>query len=925
MHRRLLLFSVLLFPFFAPAQTSKLSKPPSVSKPPIDTTAIFNWPYLNNDCAISPNGNYIMYRIFNQPRGRNTLVLQSTNDTSWKKQMVDAASACFSSDEKQAVYSKDDTLFFLSLPTGQVKTVTGVKSYRQPRVEKGTWLAYQLKGDAKETVLLNLVTGEEQRFTSVDDYSFSDNGRTLLIKQNNQTIASLQWVNLETKKASTIWTGQPGMQLIGYNFDLAGDQLVFITKTQTGNTIWYYRDGINSAAEKINNRTEGIASGLQISADTPFFNKSGKYIFFKLQKPVETPKPDPNTVDVDVWSYKDVRLIPEQSKQPMPKIFTSVMAVAANKIVQVEQEGEQIAASGGQNIQYSITCDYLIVATKKEDFFWNWNQARPYYVVSLKDGSKKLLKNDWIREFIYSPTGRFIIYYDAKQGQFLACEVTAGVTRNITKNIPEKLQNEYKQYVPGRTYPIAVGIAGWFENDDALMIYDNYDIWKVDPLGKLPPVNMTNGYGKKHHVKFKLLYDENVYRQTVYSEQEPFLLSAFGEGNKYNGFFRVQPSKKGDPDLLAMEPCFMHRKGSQIRNDDAFDAYGGMEPLKASNKPIWLIRRQTATEAPNFYVTGDLKSYKQLTNIQPQKDYNWLTADLITYKQVDGTNTQGILYKPEDFDAAKKYPVIFSYYETFSYRMYEFPKPGLSTARIDIAWYVSRGYLVFTPDIHYSIASISGKVVGDHAVNSIVGAAQYLSKLPYVDGKRMGIQGHSFGGGETLYLITHSHLFAAAQAAASTVSNEISAYLGIRQPNGMIEGEFRLSHAEIGHDMIGATLWGRPDLYIKASPIFRADKVTTPLLIMHNHGDGATDWGQSIEMYMALRRLQKPVWMLQYDNEDHQIGDRKKALDFTIRMNQFFDHYLKGAPAPKWMTRGIPAALKGIESRLELDSSKNGF
>jgi dipeptidyl aminopeptidase/acylaminoacyl peptidase len=254
--------------------------------------------------------------------------------------------------------------------------------------------------------------------------------------------------------------------------------------------------------------------------------------------------------------------------------------------------------------------------------------------------------------------------------------------------------------------------------------------------------------------------------------------------------------------------------------------------------------------------------------------------------------------------------------------MYEYPIPAYARGRINIPWFVSQGYLVFTPDIQYSIASVSGKTVGDAAVNSVVSAAQNLIRLPYVNANKIGIQGHSFGGGETLYIITHSNLFSAACAAAPTVSNEVSAYLGIHYPKGKAGGEYRLSYAELGHDHIGTTLWDRPDLFIKASPVFKADKVATPLLIMHNEEDQACEWSQSLEMYMALRRLEKEVWMLQYDGGDHIVFG-KNAIDYTIRMAQFFNHYLKGAPAPIWMTQGIFARLKGIEAGYELDSAGN--
>ena len=200
-------------------------------------------------------------------------------------------------------------------------------------------------------------------------------------------------------------------------------------------------------------------------------------------------------------------------------------------------------------------------------------------------------------------------------------------------------------------------------------------------------------------------------------------------------------------------------------------------------------------------------------------------------------------------------------------------------------------------------------------------AAKYLSTLPYVDSKHLGIQGHSFGGGETNYLVTHSNLFAAACSAAGTVSDQISAYLAPYRPKGGFPNFNRIANSETSHDMIGATLWERPDLYFRSSSIFNANQVTTPVLLMHNEKDEQTDWGQSFELYTALCRLGKPVWLLQYDNGRHSLNKKEDMKDFTIRLTQFFDHYLKEVPPPLWMTRGIPAKLKGIEQGYELDLS----
>jgi dipeptidyl aminopeptidase/acylaminoacyl peptidase len=269
----------------------------------------------------------------------------------------------------------------------------------------------------------------------------------------------------------------------------------------------------------------------------------------------------------------------------------------------------------------------------------------------------------------------------------------------------------------------------------------------------------------------------------------------------------------------------------------------------------------------------------------------------------DGKMSEGLLFKPENFDPKKKYPVIFYFYERDADELFTYRSPAPSASTINIPWFVSNGYIVFDPDIHYK----NGEP-GQSAYNSVVSAARYLSKMPWVDSTKMAIQGQSWGGYQVAYLVTRTKMFAAAGSGAP-VSNMTSAYGGIRWGSGVT----RQFQYEKSQSRIGKNLWEGRELYIKNSPLFFTDKITTPLLIMHNDKDGAVPWWQSIEWFTALRRLGKTAWLLQYNDEDHNLVERRNRKDLSVRMGQFFDHYLKGSPMPVWMKEGVPATEKGIE------------
>jgi dipeptidyl aminopeptidase/acylaminoacyl peptidase len=277
--------------------------------------------------------------------------------------------------------------------------------------------------------------------------------------------------------------------------------------------------------------------------------------------------------------------------------------------------------------------------------------------------------------------------------------------------------------------------------------------------------------------------------------------------------------------------------------------------------------------------------------------------------------SQGILYRPENFDSTKKYPLIFDYYERRSDELHEFLLPDFCTARIDIPYFVSNGYLVFVPDIYYRQGHN-----GEGACNAVLSAARYLSQFPWVDSTRIGLQGHSFGGWETSYLITHATLFRAACEVAG-VSDQVSGYDELQGNRGTSRQDLYEGNSQGASYGYGVTPWTAPSLYMGNSPVFFADRVTTPLLIMHGDADHKVPFEQSVEWYLALHRAGKKVWFLQYQKEDHVLSRYADKLDFTVRMKQYFDYYLKGSPPPKWMTVGVPAYEKGAETGLELDRS----
>ena len=370
------------------------------------------------------------------------------------------------------------------------------------------------------------------------------------------------------------------------------------------------------------------------------------------------------------------------------------------------------------------------------------------------------------------------------------------------------------------------------------------------------------------------------------------MLSAFHLKTKASGYFRDRYDTPHPPEKL-------------ILKDEAIRILS-----KARSSKDVLLVRSTFQKYPDLWQsTTDFQSLRRISDANPQqKEYSWGRAELVEWKGKDGTPLQGILIKPQGFSPKKKYPMLVYFYERRSDRLHTYYSPAPVRASINPSFYASRGYLVFIPDITYKVGA-----PGESAVNAVIPGVEHMIKTGFVNEKAIGVQGHSWGGYQVAYLVTRSNIFAAAESGAP-VSNMTSAYGGIRWSSGMS----RMFQYERTQSRIGDTLWKARQKYLANSPLFFVNRIQTPLLILHNDKDGAVPWYQGIELFVAMRRLSKPAWLLNYNGEQHGLTKMANRKDFTIRMQQFFDHYLKGAPAPIWLSKGVPAIEKGKTTGFEL-------
>ena len=747
--------------------------------------------------------------------------------------------------------------------------------------------------EGTELVVRNLNAAISRSFKLVSEYLFDEKGNRLLIEttKNSKDTNSKAFVliyQLATGKTDTIMKSLNDAK--NFSFDKEGNQLAFLAERDSSSKalqkfykLWYYKSGADSAVAMVDKNTVGMQIGQTVSENgNIIFSRDGQKIFFgvaPIQPAKDTLLVDFELARLDIWHYKDDYLQPQQLKQLAQEQKRSYMAVikpGSNEMVKLgSEDAENISLVDEGN------ADWVLAQSSKGNRVaqqWEGRVKSAAYIINTNTAQRTLIKNNSYGNYAASPKGNYVYWYNPALKHYFTYNVANGSIKNISEKIKEPLYDTEND-VPD--FPDAAGTIAWVSGDEYFLIKDEYDIWQLDPNGIEQPKNITNGYGRKNKTEFNYIKLDPEKR--FLQPGENILLQALNKANKQGGYFFKKSGEVSDPEKLDM------------------GAYANAQVVKAKNAEEYLVQRLTPASSELFY--GDNQSgISPVTHIaDQQKDYNWFTTELVKWKMLDGKMSEGILFKPENFDPKKKYPVIFYFYERNSDGLYNYRAPAPSASTINIPYFVSNGYLVFDPNIYYKTGE-----PGNSAYNSVVSAAKYLSTMPWVDSTKMGIQGQSWGGYQVAYLVTKTNMFRAAGAGAP-VANMTSAYGGIRWGTGL-NRQFQYEKTQ---SRIGATLWQRPDLYIKNSPLFSADKINTPLLIMHNDADGSVPWYQGIELFTALKRLDKKVWMLQYNGEDHNLVERKNRKDLSVRLSQFFDYYLKGAKPASWIKNGLPATEKG--------------
>ncbi|HUX34557.1 MAG TPA: prolyl oligopeptidase family serine peptidase [Gemmatimonadaceae bacterium] len=804
-------------------------------------------------------------------------------------------------------------LAIVELSTGHVTTIPDVRGYEMP-AGAGAWLAYEIDADTAApgangngrggsgggaaadsggahhktpghtVVLRDLASGSETRIEHVASYAFDDSAKWLgYVVSTPDGADDGVYVRVPGQAAvTTVMAGKGDYR--DFAFDRAGAQVAFVSDRddyaakQPRFTLYY---ATLKDARPVAVATAGATGPGLLVADygRVAFTRTGSAIEFGVAPPRLDTVPHDSLYDkaiFDLWTWKDAELMPQQkveAARDRNRTYLTLYHIASRTLVRLTDDSVPNAtvSPDGRVAMETSGVPYAIPSM--------WGEGgTDVYAVDATTGRRTVVKRDLRGSRpVLSPGGRYITYMDG--GHWYAYGIATGRTADLTATLAgnrfDDELDDHPDIAP------AYGIGGWTPDDRSVLLYDRYDIWDVDPSGARAPVVATDSAGRRAHVAYRVV---DLDRDDPFLDpRQPLLLHGMNEDTKVAGFYTMRLGARRAPDRI-------------VTAEAEFGT-----PLKARHADRYVVTRGTFVDFPNLYTGTDLASLTRISDANPQQaEFNWGTAELVHWTSADGIPLEGILYKPENFDPSKQYPMITYYYERLSDNLYRYVPPGGRNI-INPTHYVSNGYLIFEPDIPYEIG-----YPGPSAVKAVIPGVEMLLARGYVDPHALGLQGHSWGGYQTAYLITQTHMFRAAMAGAP-VADMFSAYGGIRWQSGL-NRSFQYEHTQ---SRIGGSIWQEPLRYLENSPLFWVDRIQTPLLMMHNDGDGAVPWYQGIEMYVALRRLNKEVYLLDYNGDEHNPTKRANQMDIAMRMQQFFDYHLRGFPEPDWMIHGIPYLQKG--------------
>ncbi len=616
---------------------------------------------------------------------------------------------------------------------------------------------------------------------------------------------------------------------------------------------------------------------------------------------------EPELPGLQIWHSSDRRIFARQQASKTSDGHRTLLAVWNLDEDRITQIGTDLRAS----VELLEGWTRAVEETA-EPYAWGEMFGRPYsdtWVVDVATGERERML-ERVRYAWTSAGGRWLIAFDGSH--YTSLDLETGARYELTSGLPTVFADTAYDTPTDVLPPHGFGPGGWLEADEAVFLYDEHDIWRIAPDGS-DAVRVTRGLEEDvtHRIVrefdpsrggFGSLGDED--DEPGFDPTKPIYLSLYGERTEKRGYARLMPAANGGEGGGVAEPTVERLVYEDKR-------IGGL--MKADSADVYMFNVQAFDDPPDLFVAGpDLSDARQVTEMNPfMGEYAWGRAELVDFASEGGRDLQAVLLYPANYEAGERVPMIVYTYEMLSPRIHLFSAPSERGYYNFTAW-TQQGYAVLLPDIVYR-----ARDPGISALESVRAAVARIVELGVADAARVGLIGHSWGGYQATYLPTRTDIFAASVAGAP-LTDFVSFMGAIHWNPGMPE----VDHWETGQARMEVPFWDDPEAHRRNSPIHKVHEMETPLLMAFGNEDGVVDWDQGTEFYNFARRAGKQMVLLVCEGEDHGFRQEANQVDYHRRILEWFGHYLKGEPAPGWITDGVP--LDELEDEARRVASKKG-
>lgn len=875
--------------------------------------------------GLSPDGKWIVYGINRSNRNNELRVTALANGTT--KVAEFGSQPAFSSDSKWLAYgigyseAQEEKLRqqkkpiqrklgILELASGDSTTVDAVDSFafnaagthlamrryppeRQPAGEAAA-PAEDAGAPGATLIVRELATGRDTSFGNVSEYAWQDKGRLLAfaINADDKTGNGVHLYDPSTG-ALRVLDSSPAVYTALVWRREADDLVVLRAKTddkREGPTFvvlaW---TGVTTATAPRSfdpGTHAGVPAGMRmVTFRRPSWSDDGRTVFLGIgrwDEKVDTPKKDEKDgsdepASVDVWHSRDIDVMPKQkvgARGDRQRNLLCAWHVGDGTFVQLAKElTEQVTPIRRSRLAY---------AANWKDYAMDRTIGRPAADLSLVDivtGERTRVKERVEDMYVQaSPGGRYLLFFQADH--YWTIDTKTKTVANVTKPIPTIFVNRESDATIRQKPPF--GVAGWTKNDEAVVLYDKFDMWMASPAGT-GATRLTDGTADQIRHRYVRLNPDDEWIET----DKPIVVSLFGIWSKKSGYGRIVPGARQAERL--------------VWQDKAVGQLG-----RAKDADVYSYVVMSYDDSPDILAGGsDLQSAKAITRTNEfQSRFAWGRAEIIEYKSDRGERLQGALYYPAGYEPGRKYPLVVYMYERLSDGVHRYVSPS-DRDPYNTSVFTSNGYAVLQPDIVFR-----PREPGLSVMECVEPAVRRVIAMGVADPARVGTVGHSWGGFDSAYLATHSTMFAASIAGAP-ITNLVSNYGSHHFSSGIAETD----HIETGQQRMEVPLYDDLAAYIRNSAVFNIHNMKTPLMIMFGENDGTVYWHQGVEVYNIARRAKKDVVLLVYAGEDHGLRKKSNQIDYQRRILQWFGHYLKHEPAAPWITSGVSFLDREAELR----------